>query len=346
MDLEVEVSGLTFKNPIIIGSAGYAEDENGLRRFIKRGYGGVVTKSTSKEPLMGAPPPRVFWYDPYRKSCLDGAEAHRNPGVEKMAESVKACKDLAHKENCHLIGSISCGSIEEAVYVATKFEKAGVSALEIDMQCPAVGEHLGPEYATRGAVHWADPEHPERSAELIKAIKDAVDVPLWPKIRTSTLYLVGDVIEKNSNPDAFPFMGYTFPRPPLGLAIDIETGQPLFNGNTLLKIKNGISFRPCAGVTPVFQTTVLATAVLSRRINAPLVPSGGIRRGFDVIQAMMAGAKAVEVCTAAYKDMDVIKSLLREIGWFMSKKGYTHLHEIVSIALDHIPFELMEIPLP
>ena len=51
MGLEVEMGGLVFKNPVIIGSAGYAEDENGLTRFIKRGYAGVVTKSTSKVRL-------------------------------------------------------------------------------------------------------------------------------------------------------------------------------------------------------------------------------------------------------------------------------------------------------
>ena len=122
MGLEVEVSGVVFKNPIIVGSAGYTEDENGLERFIKRGYGGIVTKSTAKTKLAGAPPPRVFWYDPYRKSCLDGDEAHRNPSVDEVSKTIRSCKKLADQENCRLIGSISCASLEEATYVATEFE--------------------------------------------------------------------------------------------------------------------------------------------------------------------------------------------------------------------------------
>ena len=57
LDLGVEIKGVRFKNPIIVGSAGYAEDERGIRRWIGKGCGGVVGKSTSRMSLKGAPPP-------------------------------------------------------------------------------------------------------------------------------------------------------------------------------------------------------------------------------------------------------------------------------------------------
>jgi dihydroorotate dehydrogenase len=40
VDLSVEIKGVKFKNPIIVGSAGYAYDERGIRRFVRRGYAG------------------------------------------------------------------------------------------------------------------------------------------------------------------------------------------------------------------------------------------------------------------------------------------------------------------
>ncbi len=344
MNLQVEMNGLTFKNPVIVGSAGYSEDENGLRRFIKRGYGAVVTKSTAGKGLAGAPPPRVFWYIPYSRLFLDGAEAHRGPGIEEVAKSVKACKDLAEKENCHIIGSVSSCSVEEAVHVAEEFARAGVSALELDMQCPETGDHLGPEYANRGARYWADPKHPERAVELIRSVKKAVDVPVWPKIIPNTLYLAGETIEKESSPDAFPFNGSSFPTYPLGITIDIENGRPMFNGGTLLKIQKKMKFLPITGCMPLLPSTVMATAYLRKKLKAPLIPSGGVARGFDVLQCMMVGASAVEVCTAVYRDLNVVDSMLREITWFMSKKGYSNLRELSGIALDHIPFEFMFVP--
>lgn len=345
MGLEVEMGGLVFKNPVIIGSAGYAEDENGLTRFIKRGYAGVVTKSTSKVRLGGSPPPRVFWFDPYAKSWIEGSEGHRNPGIEKMAETIRACKELASREKCHLIGSVSCSSVEEATFVASEFERAGASAVEIDMICHIVGEHLGPEYGGRGRV-WGKPENPQKSIELIKAIKAAVDIPVWPKIHPSTLFLVGDLIEKQSNPAAFTFIGSELPNYPLGLGIDIKTGKPLFSGGQLLKINQKKKFIPYATLYPVLPTTILTTALLKNKLKTPLIPSGGITRGFDIIQAMMAGASAVEICTVVYRDLDVIDRMEKEITWFMNENGYTTLEEIVGIAVEHIPFDLIEIPIP
>jgi dihydroorotate dehydrogenase (NAD+) catalytic subunit len=345
MNLEVEVGGLTFKNPIIIGSAGYAEDENGLTRFIKRGYAGIVTKSTSKRMLSGSPPPRVFWFDPYAKTWIEGSEGHRNPGIEQMAKTIKTCSRLAREENCHLIGSVSCSSIDEAKYVASKFEEAGASAVEIDMICHIVGEHLGPEYKGRGRV-WGKPENPQKSIELINAVKKTVDIPVWPKIHPSTLYLVGDLIEQKSNPDAFTFIGSELPNYPLGLGIDIKTGKPLFSGGQLLKIKQKKRFTPYAILFPVLPTTVLTTALFRNKLKTLLVPSGGVTRGFDAIQCMMAGASAVEVCTVIYRDLDVIKKMEKEITWFMNENGYTSLKEIVGIAVEHIPFSLIDIGLP
>jgi dihydroorotate dehydrogenase len=345
MNLEVKIGELTFKNPIIVGSAGYAEDANGIKRFIERGYAGIVTKSTARKELVGAPPPRVFWLDKYRRNWIDGSEGHRNPGVEKMAEEIKKCKSFAEKENCHIIGSITCMSVDEAVFVAKEFEKAGVSALEVDMVCPNVGEQLGPEYATRGGEYWSDPKHPERAIELIKAIKSNVSIPLWCKISPKTLFLVGEKISNEVPPGAFSYIGSGFPSFPLGLAIDIDTGEPLFSGNILLRIKKNMKFVPYATIYPLLPTTVLVTALLRKKIDIPLIPSGGISNGFDIIQCLMAGANAVQICTAVYKDLNIIEKMLREIGWFMAKKGYTDIKEIIGITLDKIPFELMEIPI-
>jgi dihydroorotate dehydrogenase len=346
VNLETEVSGIVFKNPIIAGSAGYAADENGLRRIIKRGYAGVVTKSTSKGPLMGAPAPRVFWYNPYEKTWIDGAEAHRNPGIESMTKAIRECRDLAEKQNCHIIGSIAVSSVEESVEVAQKFEDAGVSAIELDMICPNVGAHLEERYES-GGEYWGNPRYPERAIKLIKAMKNAVDVPIWPKLNPVAIYLVGERITKEADPNAYTWIGSFFPNTPVGLAIDLESGRPIISANNLLKVQQGKKFIPLAHLFPFWPATVLSTAMIKNKIrNVPVAPSGGIRRGFEVLQVMMAGANAVEICTAVYKNLDIIDQILMEIKWFMQRKGYDKIREIIGASLDYIPFEFIEIPLP
>jgi dihydroorotate dehydrogenase len=76
-----------------------------------------------------------------------------------------------------------------------------------------------------------------------------------------------------------------------------------------------------------------------------LVPSGGITHGFDIVQCLEAGANAVEVCTAVYRDPDVVQKMVRELEWFMSKGGYTKVREIVGKAIENIPFDYMDIPI-
>ncbi len=332
LDLSVQVSGIRFKNPILVGSAGYAYDERGIRRFIKRGYAGVVTKSTSREPLRGAPAPRVFWYDPSIKLRLDGTEAHRNPGIETMTQTVRNIAEESRKEDCRIIGSLSFQSVEEAEYNAKKFEEAGVCAVELDGLCPSTGPGLGPKYSGRG-IWWT--QKAERTIELLKALKKSLSIPIWYKTRASPLFRIIDDVEKEVRPDAYCFV----PEKPPGLSIDIQTAKPRLPGGVTKLIEGGLKFTPFAGPAGPFQSTVLVTALLRAKTDVPLIPSGGASTGIDILELVMAGANAVQICTVLYKDINVIDRMLREIREFMNLKARDSILDLYGAALKNIPFE-------
>lgn len=336
MDLSVEIKGVRFKNPIIVGSAGYAEDERGIRRWIGKGYGGVVGKSTSRMSLKGAPPPKVFWLDPQTKDGIDGAEAHRNPGAEEMSRFMRNLHEEAKNADCRLIGSVSGQSVEEAVYVAKKYEDAGVSCIEVDAMCPSTGPHLGPQYAGRGK-YWA--QDVGRSIELLKGLKGAVSIPIWFKSTAPLLFKILDDLEKEVKPDAYSYTPENIP----GIRIDVETGKPRFSGNTEILIAQKRKFMPRPTATGLLQLTVLSTALLRRRTEVPLVPSGGISSGADVLELMMVGANAVQVCTVLYRDQNAIQKMLPEIKEHMRMRSYDTILEVYGKALKHIPFELFDL---
>lgn len=347
IDISVEVCGVLFKNPIIASSASYSSDDKGIERLIKKGFGGVVTKAISKKPAAGAPPPRLFWYDPFEKTWVDSQEAHRNPGIERMYKFIKNVKDVAKKEDCRIIGNVAVNTLEASVEVAMKFEEAGVDAIELDMICPNVGEHLGPEHKTEGA-YWGNLKRLEIAINIMRSIKKAVNVPVWPKINPNTIYFAGDKIVREAGVNGFSWLGQMFPNFPVGLAIDLETCRPLFPGNILLKIEKRMKFIPSAHTFPIWPATVLSTACIKWKLTrngleqTVLLPSGGIRRGFHALQVMMCGANAVQVCTAIYRDINVIDSMLREILWFLNKKGFKNMREVIGKSLQFIPFELMD----
>ena len=72
MDMKVKAGGLDLKNPVILASAGYTTSLSGFKLHAGSGYGAIVCKTVTKDPLAGAPNPTVFWYDRDEKKLLSG----------------------------------------------------------------------------------------------------------------------------------------------------------------------------------------------------------------------------------------------------------------------------------
>jgi len=330
MSLSIEISGLKLKNPLILASAGHTTTAKGVQGFIKKGFGAVVCKTVTGKPLEGAPAPRVFWYDK-EKTMLSGAEALRNPGVEKMSEVIAVSRELADENKCAIIGSVSGSSLEEIADNAAKLYKAGASAIEIDMACPATGPHLGEKYTRLGSYWSQDPEH---AISAIKAIKEVVKVSVWAKVSLGKLLneeFIKEVDEK-AKPDAYSFVGGRIPC----LVIDTDSGKPVLPGNVLLMMEKNIPV--CPMVTgPVRTSTVYHTAYISYLTDTPLIPTGGLSKGEHIIQAIMAGATAAGICAAVYRDTNVSQKILSNMEEYIKGKNIGSFTEIKGVVRKYLP---------
>jgi hypothetical protein len=67
------------------------------------------------------------------------------------------------------------------------------------------------------------------------------------------------------------------------------------------------------------------TAILSSKLpNFPVALSGGVHDGDAMIKALLAGASAVEVCSAIYQQgPDVITKMLERVEQWQESKGFT-----------------------
>ena len=338
MNLSVSVGELKLKNPIILASCGLGAHSKTIKKFIEKGFGAIVTKTVTKEPKEGAPLPRIFWYDPKEKNLLSGAEGLRNPGIERMSEIISECKPLAKRERCLIIGSVTEQSVEEMGEMASALVKAGADAIELNFACPNVGPHIGPSYDKLGK-YWS--KDSMRAQKAIQYIKNKVNVPVGVKFPIITLVqpsFLADI--EKAKPNYCSFSGGKMPC----LVIDTETGNPKFSGSIQLQIQQKKPILPSI-TGPVKPMTILHAAYLSKLANIPITPAGGIRRGTDVIEALMVGASAVQICTAVYRDMEVNTKILKEISDFMKKKQIKSLLEIKGISLKHIPNPpLLQVP--
>ena len=121
----------------------------------------------------------------------------------------------------------------------------------------------------------------------IRAAKDALDVPVFVKLsplgremgRAATL-------AQAAGADAIVAINSFGPC----LSIDIETGLPRMGGADGYGWLSGPALKPLA---------LRCVHDVARAVDIPVIGCGGVSRGTDAIEMIMAGASAVQVCTAA-----------------------------------------------
>lgn len=328
-DLSVDFMGIKLKNPLVAEAAGYAISDWGMKRLIKGGLAGVITKSTTWDPMGGyprqweaTPQPRCYWVDGETRYTYDGTEALQNPGYKKMAEFIKNAKPVAEQNNAHIIGSFSPRSPSEAQIIAREFEKAGASALHMDLICASAGPFRSLQYPGRGyeklGKYWSSDK--ERLQEVIKATKEAVDIPVMPKTLVERWLPTPDVITNGYGKylDGFAFDGHC-----PAFDIDPFTAKPVYSkiGGQSIKL-----------VT--FRTTV---EMAQLRSGKALLPSGGLHTAMDVIKVIMMGATAAGLCTVLYKDVNVPLQICKDLEYYMVDQAIDNLSAIKGVALRYLP---------
>jgi len=109
------------------------------------------------------------------------------------------------------------------------------------------------------------------------------------------------------------------------LALDIETGMPRLGGQNGYGWLSGPALKPLA---------VRCVRDIARAVDLPVIGVGGITRGTDVVEFLMAGASAVQVCTAAIlRGPSVFGKIARELDTWLDAHGHASVTEVVGTAL-------------
>ena len=296
--LRVTAASLEFQNPVLLaaGTAAYGRELSGVIDL--ESLGGIVTKAVSPEPRHGAAAPRVSDFD----GGMINAVGLANPGLDAVARD-----DIPWLQNnvrtprviVNVVGKV----LEDfAAVVEGLTSQSRIDAFELNVSCPntkAGGIEFGADRETLRA--------------LIERARAATQKPLFVKL-SPTLPAIADTARTavNSGADGLTLVN-TMP----GLLIDVEKRKPALGFGT-----GGVSG---PGLLPV---GVLATWKVSRAVSVPIIGVGGIGKGADAIQYMMAGASLVAVGTAAMRDPRAPKRIIGEIESWCARHGVTSMDEI------------------
>ena len=109
------------------------------------------------------------------------------------------------------------------------------------------------------------------------------------------------------------------------LAIDIETALPRMGGPDGYGWLSGPALKPLA---------VRCVHDVASAVDVPVIGCGGVARGTDAIEMLMAGASAVQVCTAAIvRGPAVFGKIATEIGTWLERHGYPGPSAVTGLAV-------------
>ncbi|HKA36790.1 MAG TPA: dihydroorotate dehydrogenase [Thermoanaerobaculia bacterium] len=281
---------LELKNPILTasGTFGYGLE---FTDFVDLGkLGGICTKGLSLKPHAGNIPPRIC----ETPSGMLNAIGLQNVGVEAfLAEKLPRLRELRATVIPNVWGDLE----EDYVAVVEALEEApGIAAIELNISCPNV---------EKGGMLFGN--SPEATESLVARVRRATSRPLIVKLSPNAPDLVQSArAARDGGADVLSLVN-TF----VGMAIDPETAKPRISFGT--GGLSGPAIRPLA-VRMVFQ-------VARALPGFPLMGIGGISDLSDVLEFLAAGASAIQVGTANFKEPGVSGRLVDELTAYCDARG-------------------------
>ena len=156
----------------------------------------------------------------------------------------------------------------------------------------------------------------------IRAAKAALDVPVFVKLSPHGQDMGHAArLAANAGADGIAAINSFGPV----LSIDVETAMPRLGGPTGHGWLSGPALKPLA---------VRCVREVARAVDLPVFGVGGVTRGIDVVEFLMAGASAVQVCTAAIlRGPQVFGRIAAELSAWLDAHGHASVRDIQALAL-------------
>lgn len=297
-DLTCTIGHIEFKNPLFTasGTFGYGND---LPDFVDVSrLGAVVTKSITYEPRAGNPPPRIV----ETPSGMLNSIGLANIGVKKF---IKDIIPLYNNIDTKIIVNIAGSTNGEYIKVLKELESVSsdIVGYEINISCPNV-EHGGMELGVNAELSN------KLMTELRKHTEKLLIVKLTPNV--TDISKIAKAVE-DAGADAISAINTV-----VGMGIDIKKRKP-----TIYKTYAGLS-------GPAIKPIALAMVhKISKAVSIPIIGIGGIVNGKNVVEFLLAGAIAVQIGTANFRNPNAGIVILDELNKYLTDNGILHYSELI-----------------
>jgi len=312
-DLRVTIGSCTLPNPVMAAAGTFGYGLEFARAVRLERLGALVTKTLTREPREGNPPPRLV----ETPGGMLNAVGLQNIGLERFLREKLPSLRAARVP---VIVSILGESAEDVTEMAQHLDRAdGVEAIELNLSCPNLqhrSELKPTQPATRNSelrtqlmvAHDAD-----ATGSMVRSARAQTRKPLIAKLSPDVTDLapIAQAAER-AGADALT-IGNTF----RGMSIDPSTRRSRLGAMT--GGLSGPAIRPLA-VYRVWYT--------AQTVRIPVIGLGGIVRAADALEFILAGASAVAVGTANFADPAAPLRVFQGLERYLARHHVASLQEL------------------
>ena len=290
--LKTSFAGLSLRNPVIISSSSLTNSAEKNKKLELAGAGAIVLKSVFEEQIM---------MQAHHMATYDSPEAGDYLSTYVRSHAIKEYIDLIQetKRLCTIpiIASINCYSDSEWIDFAKMIEEAGADALEINI------------LALQSEVQYTYGSFEQRHIDILRHIKKTIKIPVIMKLGDNLTNPVALIDQLYANGAAAVVLFNRFYQPD----INIEKMEHI----------SGEIFSNASDLAIPLRWIGIASAVVDKIDYAA---SGGVANAESVVKAILAGASAVEVCSAVYLNTNAfIGEANRFLSAWMERKGFRNI---------------------
>ncbi len=302
--LAVEFLGRTVQTPLVLASGIWGTSALILERAAQNGFGAVTTKSCGPEQRRGHVNP----------TCIDwghgliNAVGLANPGIDAEIEPLTSASDTLSAIGVPLIASIFAGTPAEFGEVAAKITVANPAFIELNISCPNVASEFGEPFAASAdaaAAVTSSVKAAIAGSDIPIIVKLAPNVPSIARIACAVVHAGADALCATN----------TMP----GMLVDAESGQPVLANRT-----GGISGH---ALKPIALKCVYD--IYRACPGVPIIGTGGISTGLDVVEFIMAGSSVVGVGSAIYyRGLEAGRQIISEVDQWLREHEIDNISEL------------------
>jgi dihydroorotate dehydrogenase (fumarate) len=291
-DLSTEYMGLPLRNPLVVASCSLTKSVDGVRKCADAGAGAVVLKSLFEEQIAAKAKDMEehLWLYGHTEAFEYVSKMAMPLGPRDYLELVKKAKAAV---SIPVIASLNCITPRWWSDFAGQIEAAGADGLELNI-----------------SVMPSDPARTSEEIEkiyvdIVESLTGGVRIPVAVKIGpyfTSVARMAAELSARGVSALVLFNRFYQ---------IDIDTEK--------IDLTPGISFS-----TPNEISLPLRwIALLAGSVQCDLAASTGVHDGPGFVKQLLAGATAVQVCSALYeRGMEHIGTILGDVETWMQGHGF------------------------